>query len=132
MKIGNREVVVIGDRVLIKQEEMEHKTDVGLYHPQSGVEKEEVQSGHVVECGPGIPLPETRDDEEPWKASENEPRYLPMQDQVGDFALFMKKAAMEINFEGSKYLIVPHGSILLLVRDEPGSILDEFEGFEDL
>ncbi len=132
MKIGNREVVVVGDRVLIKQEEMEHKTDVGLYLPQTVVEKEEVQSGRVVECGPGIPLPETRDDDEPWKASENEPRYLPMQAQVGDFALFMKKASMEIKFEGAQYLIVPHGSILLLVRDGQRSILDEFEGLEDL
>lgn len=132
MKIGNREVVVIGDRVLIKQEDMEQKTDVGLYLPQTVVEKEEVQGGNVVECGPGIPLPESRDDEEPWKASENEPRYLPMQAQIGDFVLFLKKAAMEIKFEGTRYLIVPHSSILLLVRDTVPNILDEFEGFEDL
>ena len=39
---------------------------------------------------------------------------------------------MEIKFEGTQYLIISHSSILLLVRDEPGSILDEFEGFEDL
>ena len=96
MKIGNREVVVVGDRVLIKQEKMEHKTDVGLYLPQTVVEKEEVQSGCVVECGPGIPLPETRDDDEPWNASESEPRYLPMQAQVGDFALFMKLSLIHI------------------------------------
>ncbi len=132
MRIGNREVVVIGDRVLIKQEEMEHKTDVGLYLPQSVVEKEEVQGGRVVECGPGIPLPETRDDDEPWRASENEPRYLPMQVSVGDYALFLKKAAMEVKFEGTDYLIVSHSSILLLVRENQSSILDEFEGFEGL
>jgi len=132
MKIGNREVVVIGDRVLIKQEEMEHKTDVGLYLPQSVVEKEEVQGGRIVECGPGIPLPETRDDDEPWRASENEPRYLPMQVSVGDYALFLKKASMEVKFEGTDYLIVSHNSILLLVRQNESSILDEFEGFEGL
>jgi chaperonin GroES len=132
MKIGNREVVVIGDRVLIKQEEKEHKTDVGLYLPQTVMEKEEVQGGRVVECGPGIPLGETRDDEEPWRASENEPRYLPMQVQVGDFALFLKKAAMEVKFESTQYLIVSHSSILLLVRENETSILDEFEGFDGL
>jgi chaperonin GroES len=132
MKIGNREVVVIGDRVLIQQEEMEHKTDVGLYLPQSVVEKEEVQGGRVVETGPGIPLPETRGDDEPWRASENEPRYLPMQVSVGDYALFLKKAAMEIKFEGTDYLIVSHSSILLLVRENQSSILDEFEGFDGL
>ena len=133
MKLGNRELVVIGDRVLIKQEEMEQRTDVGLYLPQTVVEKEEVQGGRVVETGPGIPIPEPRDDEEPWRASEQAPRYLPMQAAIGDYALFMKKAAMEIKFEGDKYVIVPQGSILILIREEEsGSILDEFEGFDSL
>jgi chaperonin GroES len=131
MKIGNREIFVIGDRVLIKQEDMEHKTDVGLYLPQTVVEKEEVQGGRVVECGPGIPLPETRDDDEPWRASESEPRYLPMQARVGDLALFMKKASMEVKYEGTEYLIVSHSSILLLIRDDQiSSMLDEIDGMD--
>ena len=29
----------------------------------------------------------------------------------------MRNAAVEIEFEGTKYLIVPHAAILLLVRD---------------
>lgn len=127
MKLGNRQLIVIGDRVLIKQEELEEKTDVGLYLPQTVVEKEEVQGGRVVETGPGIPLPETRDEDEPWKATEAEPRYLPMQAGVGDYVLFMKKAAIEIKFDGEKYLIVPHASILVIMRDQ-GISLDELTG----
>ena len=130
MKLGNRQLIVVGDRILIKQEELEQKTDVGLYLPQTVVEKEEVQGGRVVETGPGIPLPETRDEEEPWKANESEPRYLPMQVEIGDYALFLKKAAMEVKFDGEKYLIVSHSSILVLMRNNK-SILDEL-GLNDL
>ena len=131
MQLKNRQLIVIGDRILIKQEELERRTDVGLYLPQTVVEKEEVQGGRVVETGPGIPLPELRDEDVPWKATESEPRYLPMQVEIGDYALFMKKAAMEIKFEGEKYLIVPHASILVLMRDTH-ALLDELEGFEGL
>ena len=130
MKLGNRQLIVVGDRILIKQEELEERTDVGLYLPQTVVEKEEVQGGRVVETGPGIPLPEVRDEDEPWRATESQPRYMPMQIEVGDYALFLKKAAMEIKFDGDKYLIVSHSSILVLMRDKR-SILDDL-GLEDL
>ncbi len=33
-------------------------------------------------------------------------------------AIFLKDSAMEIEFEGRKYLIVPHSAILALVRTE--------------
>ncbi|MDA0748119.1 MAG: co-chaperone GroES family protein [bacterium] len=132
MKMGNKRLVVVGDRVLIKQEELEERTEVGLYLPQTVVEKEEVQSGRIVLTGPGIPLPESHDsDEEPWRSASSEPRYLPMQAEIGDFALFMKKMSIEIKFEGEKYLLVPHNSILVLIREED-DILGEIEGLENL
>ena len=81
--------------------------------------------------GPGIPIPENHEDDEPWKSVIKEPRYLPMQAEVDDYALFLKKVAVEIKFEGEKYLIVPHSSILVLIRDEE-NILGEIEGLEDL
>ena len=131
MKIGNRRLFVIGDRVLIKQENLEERTSVGLYLPQTVIEKEEVQGGRVVLTGPGIPIPENHEDDEPWKSVTKEPRYLPMQAEVDDYALFLKKVAVEIKFEEEKYLIVPHSSILVLIRDEE-NILGEIEGLEDL
>ncbi len=45
MKIGNKRLAVVGDRVLIRQENLEERTEVGLYLPQTVVEKEEVQGG---------------------------------------------------------------------------------------
>lgn len=124
MKLGSKRLIVIGDRVLIKQEDLEERTKVGLYLPQTVIEKEEVQGGRIILTGPGLPLPETQEEDEPWKASVREPRYLPMQAEPGDFALFLKKASLEVKFEGEEYLIVAHSSILVLMREEP-DILDQ-------
>ena len=37
---------------------------------------------------------------------------------VGDYALFFRKAAVEITFENERYLVVPQSAILALVREE--------------
>jgi len=84
----------------------------------------------VIATGPGTAVgPPTEVDEEPWKrpAPGGEARYVPMQARVGDFALFFRKASVEITFEGSRYLVVPQQAILALVRDgEPvDEILDD-------
>lgn len=133
-------LVVVGDRVLIAPDEGENRTEVGLYLPRWAVEKESVQAGRIVACGPGIPLPDPGTmEEEPWKASDPTRRHVPMQAAVGDYALFLRKASVEIKFEGKTYLIVPQGAILLLVRnpgeesgDEPASLDPEPEDLDDL
>ena len=118
MKKGSKELLVVGDRVLIEPGEGEARTKVGLLLPPGAVEKEEVRGGTVVALGPGVPLPPPQE-EEPWKSPYQVPRYLPMQVEEGDFALFFRKAAIEITFEDQKYLVVPQGAILVLVRDTP-------------
>jgi len=114
-----KKLVVVGDRVLVVPEEGEERTDVGLYLPPTAVEQQAVQSGRIVATGPGTPLsePATLDDE-PWKIGSSETRYVPMQAQVGDFALFFRKAAVEITFESKRYLVVPQAAILVLVRGD--------------
>lgn len=113
----NKRLVVVGDRVLITPEEGEERTTVGLYLPATAVDHQAVQSGRIVATGPGMPLPEPNNlDDEPWRISGNEARYVPMQAQVGDFALFFRKAAVEIKFEGKQYLVVPQAAILVLAR----------------
>jgi hypothetical protein len=37
---------------------------------------------------------------------------------MGDDALFFRRAAVEITFEGKTYLVVPQAAILTLVREE--------------
>lgn len=115
----NRELIVVGDRILVAPESGSDRTDVGLYLPQTVTEKEKVQSGRIVAVGPGLPLPDmSGDDDEPWKRTEARPRHVPMQAQEGDLAIFLRKAAVEIRFDGDTYLVVPQGAVLLLLRDK--------------
>ncbi len=117
MRKGRKELLVVGDRVLVEPEEGESRTKVGLLLPATVMEKEDVRGGTVVALGPGMPLPPPDGEPEPWREPYRAPRYLPMQVEVGDFALFFRKAAIEISFEGERFLVVPHGAILVLVRE---------------
>lgn len=111
-------LIVVGDRILIEPDEGEDRTEVGLYLPRWAVEKEAVQAGRVVAVGPGIPLPALDSmEDEPWKERSQAIRHVPMQARIGDYAIFLRKASIEIKFEGKTYLIVPQGAILLLDRD---------------
>lgn len=112
--------IVVGDRVLIKPREIETRTKSGLVLPVTVQEKEEIQSGYVVKTGPGYPIPSNEFDE-PWKEDVEETRYIGMQAQEGDLAIFLKNRAHEIEFENEKYLVLPHSAILLLIRDDLGA-----------
>jgi len=120
-----KKLIVVGDRVLIAPQEGEERTKVGLYLPPTAVDHQAVQGGRVLATGPGTPLSApTEIDDEPWKlGAKSEGRFLPVQARVGDFALFFRKAAVEISYEGQHYLVVPQAAILVLVR--PKDILDE-------
>ena len=49
-----KEIVIIGDRVLIEPDSDKERTESGLYLPQGISEKEKVQGGHVAKTGPGL------------------------------------------------------------------------------
>jgi len=113
-----KKLIVVGDRVLIVPGEGEERTNVGLYLPPTAVDHQAVQGGRIVATGPGTPLPDpgTMDDE-PWKIhAATGSKFVPMQAHIGDYALFFRKAAVEITYEGDKYLVVPQAAILVLVR----------------
>jgi co-chaperonin GroES (HSP10) len=116
--VALKELIVVGDRVLVVPEEGEERTQVGLYLPATAIDARQVQGGRVVALGPGIPVA-TPDpsDEEPWKRQRPQPRYMPMQAVIGDYALFFRRAGVDITFEGKRYYVVPHDAILVLVRD---------------
>ncbi len=124
---NKKKLIVVGDRILIQPEEGEDRTNVGLYLPATAVDSQPVQGGTVLATGPGnaVSAP-TELDDEPWKIGAPEPRYMPVQARIGDFAIFFRRAAVEITFEGDRYLVVPQAAILTLVRDEE----EEDEGDE--
>lgn len=115
-----REVIVVGDKVLVKPEEESSKTPSGLYLPQGVASKENVAGGYIVNVGPGYPTAEVNSDGEPWlggSRSASDMRYVPLQAKKGDYAVFLRRDSIEVEIDGSKYVIVGHSSILLLIRD---------------
>jgi chaperonin GroES len=117
MKGKDKKLIVVGDRVLVASEEGEERTKVGLYLPPTAVDNQAVQGGRIVATGPGLPMPDPGElGDEPWRVSARETRFVPMQARVGDYALFFRRAAVEITFESDRYLVVPQTAILALVR----------------
>lgn len=118
MRHNNKELLVVGDRVLVRIEEGEERTNVGLYLPPTALDSQAVQGGTIVATGPGLPMPSPDTNiDEPWRTTSRETRFIPMQARTGDYALFFRKAAVEITFEGDRYLVVPQAAILALVRE---------------
>ncbi|MGD8782557.1 MAG: co-chaperone GroES family protein [Ignavibacteria bacterium] len=115
--INTDKIIVVGDRLLVRPETDLNKTTSGLYLPPGVAEKEKVQGGYVIKAGPGYVIPTTAEDDEPWKDKEPA-KYIPLQAKVGDFVLFLRKDAIELELEKEKMVIVAQHSVLLIIRDE--------------
>ena len=113
-----KKLIVVGDRVLIKPSKQTDKTASGLYLPPGVQEKEKIQSGYVIKVGPGYPLPLPASEDEMWKGKEEQVKYLPLQAQEGDLAIFLLSGGTEVMYENEKYFIVPQSAILMLEREE--------------
>jgi co-chaperonin GroES (HSP10) len=109
-------IIVIGDRLFIKPNSLDKTTKTGLILPPGIQEKESIQSGYVIKVGPGYPIPNMEADE-PWKPQSEMIKYIPLQVQEGDLAVFLQKQAFEITFNAQKYFIVSQSSILMVLRD---------------
>ena len=112
------EIVVIGDRVLVSPSKERERSTGGLYLPQGVEKRESVQLGTVIKTGPGYVVPHFSESDEPWERSESqEIRYIPLQVKPGDVAIFLRKDGVAFEYRGEEYLIVPHASILTVIRD---------------
>jgi len=115
--VDTKKIIIVGDRVLIKPEEDLEKTNSGLYLPPGVKEREKVQGGYIMKVGPGYPVASAVDEDEIWKENK-ETKYIPLQANEGDFAIFVRKEAIEIELDKQELIIVPQAAILLLIRDE--------------
>lgn len=113
-----KKLIIVGDRVLVKPAKPEERTSSGLYLPPGVQEKEKVQQGYVIKIGPGFPIPVVAEDDEPWKEPQEKVKYIPLQAQEGDLAIFLISGSTEVAYDGEKYYIVPQHSILMLEREE--------------
>lgn len=110
--------IMVGDRVLVKPKTPSGKTRTGLYLPPTVQESEKILSGYVVKTGPGYPIPAISEEDEVWKQKQDNVRYVPLQAQRGDLAIYLNKSGYEIEFNKEKYIILPHSAILMIIRDE--------------
>lgn len=111
-------IIIVGDRVLIKPQKEHEQTKSGLYLPPGYQAKEQIQTGYVVKVGPGYAI-QTADESDFWKNdTQDNIKYIPLQAKEGDKAIFLQKNSIEIMIEDEKYCIVPQSAILLLEREE--------------
>ncbi|MBN3522174.1 co-chaperone GroES [Algoriphagus lutimaris] len=113
-----KNLIVVGDRVLIKLKKPNEKTGSGLYLPPGVQEKEKVQQGYIIKTGPGYPIPMPTEDPEPWMDKEEPIKYVPLQAKEGDLAIFLLNGSFEVIYGGEKYHVVPQSSILMLEREQ--------------
>lgn len=110
--------LMIGDKVLIKPKSAQEKTKSGLFLPPGFEERQRLQAGYVIKSGPGFPVPYVPEQDETWKKNEQEPKYIPLQAQAGDLAVYIQDSSFPVEFRKEKYVIVPHSAILMLIRDD--------------
>ncbi|MFO7791106.1 MAG: co-chaperone GroES [Bacteroidota bacterium] len=120
LSIPHKEIdkfILTGDKVLVKPTTTSKQTKSGLYLPPGVHEKESTHSGYVIKTGPGYPIPALQENDEIWKQQDNV-KYVPLQAQPGDLAIYLQKSGFDIEFNDEKYVILPHTAILMLIRDE--------------
>ncbi len=86
-------ITPLGDRVLIKMEELEEKTSGGIFIPQTAQEK--TQTGTVVSVG---------DDTDAIKV------------EAGEKVMYDKYAGTQVKIDGKDHLIIQMGDILAIVK----------------
>lgn len=116
----DKELIPVGDKVLIEPEQDTGRTDSGLYLPEGVKEKENVQAGKIVKIGPGYPVPDpSLLEQEEWLSAKKKDKYFPLQAKEGDYCIFLRGQGIEITFEKKKYIVVPHSAILVILRRSP-------------
>ncbi len=90
----------LGDKVLVKRDEAETRTESGLYLPEKS--KDKPKSGTVTAVGPGAVNTETG-------------ARIPLTLKPGDKVLFTSYAGTEIKIEGVDLLILDEADILAVV-----------------
>ena len=89
----------LGDRVVIKNVEMEETTKSGIVLP--GAAKEKPQLAEVLAVGPGGMV---------------DGKEIKMYVEVGQKVIYSKYAGTEVKLDGEEYIIVRQGDILAVVE----------------
>ena len=123
-----KNIVIIGDRILIKPLESSNKTGSGLYLPPSVKEHDAVHTGIVVRVGPGYPIPANQDNDAIFRGeSPDAVKYMPLQVKEGDEALYLHANGYEIEVDNERYVIISQNAVLLVMRPEVPDGIDDID-----
>lgn len=92
-------LVPLGDRVVLKQVEVEETTKSGIVLP--GQTKEKPQQAEVVAVGPGGMV---------------DGKEVKMEVKVGDNVIYSKYAGTDVKIEDEEYIIVKQSDILAVIQ----------------
>ena len=90
----------LGNRVILKEQEAEEKTESGIILPDSA--KEKSQAAVVVAVGPG---------------TEKDGKKVEMQVKPGDKVIYSQYSGTDVKLEDEKYIIVSQDDIIAIVED---------------
>lgn len=90
------------DRVLLKEEEVEAKTESGIILPESS--KEEPSTAIVVAVGDG--------------KRDEKGELIPLDVKVGDRVIYKKFATTDVKYNDEEYMIIDMDDILAIVEEE--------------
>jgi chaperonin GroES len=89
----------LGDKVVLRQQEAEEKTQSGIILPDSAQEKP--QAAVVVAVGPG---------------KEEDGHKIEMQVKEGDKVIYSKYSGTEVKYDEEEYIIVSQKDIIAVVE----------------
>lgn len=91
----------LGDKILVKRDEAQTKTESGIYLPESA--KDKPKQGKVIALGSGILNKETG-------------KYIPFTVKKGDQIIFSSYAGTEVKIDGDDLIIMTEDDILGVVE----------------
>ena len=97
----SKQIIPLGDRVLVRPMEKEKKTKSGIIIPDT-VDKERPEMGKVIAVGDG-------------KVTD-EGTVIPVKVKVGNTVLFAKYGPDEVKIDDEEYLIVSESNILAIIK----------------
>jgi chaperonin GroES len=90
----------LGDKIIVKREEAQSKTESGIYLPESA--KDKPKEGKVVATGAGI-------------LNRDTGQYMPFTVKKGDRVIFTTYSGTEVKIDGEELLIMTEDDILGII-----------------
>ena len=90
----------LGDKVIVKRDEAQSKTDSGIFIPEAA--KDKPKQGKIVALGSGI-------------LNKDTGKYMPFAVKKGDTVLFTTYSGTEIKIDGETFIIMTEEDILGII-----------------